>query len=91
MFDFSTLLVNGIPLAIVVFGLVEFIKSLGLKGNWLTICSLLLGLALGFGYQVSVTGVPVDFSGWFSAGIFGLSLGLVASGFYNFANKRWPE
>ena len=44
MTDFSTLLVNGIPLIIVVFGLVEFMKSLGLKGNWLIIASLLIGL-----------------------------------------------
>ena len=36
MIDFTQLLVGGIPLLVVIFGLVEFIKSFGLKGNWLT-------------------------------------------------------
>ena len=37
MFDFSTLLVKGIPLIVVIFGLVEFCKSLGLKGRRLAV------------------------------------------------------
>jgi hypothetical protein len=91
MFDPSILLVGTIPLIAVVFGLVEFIKSLGLKGNWLTIVSLLLGLVLGLGYHLASVGIPGGFAGWFTTGIFGLAMGLVASGFYDFANARWPK
>ena len=91
MTDFSTLLVNGIPLIIVVFGLVEFIKALGLQGNWLTVTSLIIGLVLGLCYNIAIKGMPYDFAAWFSAVIFGLALGLVASGFYKFANDRWPK
>ncbi len=91
MLDFSTLLVGGIPLVVVVFGLVEFVKSFGLKGQWLTVTSLFLGLALGVCYQVAKTGLPVDFAGWFAVAIFGLALGLVASGFYKFADSRLPS
>ena len=91
MLDFSTLLVAGIPLVIVVFGLVEVIKSLGLKGPLLTILSLLIGLILGMAYQIAQAGLPPDFAAWFAVVIFGLTLGLVASGFYKWSDNRFPE
>ena len=88
MTDLSQLLVGGIPLLIVIFGLVEFSKTLGLKGNWLTIFSLFLGLAFGFAYKIAESGVPSSFAGWFVMVVFGLALGLITSGFYDFADKR---
>jgi len=90
MTDFSTLLVAGIPLVAVIFGLVEFIKSLGLKGRPLTIVSLSIGLILGMLYKVAVSGFPVGFAAWFTVIFFGLALGLVASGFYKFLDSRFP-
>jgi hypothetical protein len=90
MIDFSNLLVDGIPLVMVVFGLVEFVKSLNLSGKFLTVASLLIGLALGVLYRLSLA-IPVTFAGWFSAILFGLALGLVASGFYNFIDSRFPK
>lgn len=89
MLDFTTLLVGGIPLVLVVFALVEFVKSFGLKGNWLTIASLLIGLILGMAYQIAQA-MPATFSAWFVAVIFGLTLGLIASGFYKFTDARFP-
>jgi hypothetical protein len=91
MIDFTQLLVGGIPLLVVIFGLVEFIKSFGLKGNWLTVISMLLGLAFGIAYHFAQDGIPAGFSAWFVVIIFGLSLGLIASDFYDFANKRFPK
>ena len=91
MLDLTQLLVGGIPLLAVIFGLVEFIKSFGLKGNWLTGVSLLLGLVFGFAYKISETGIPATFAGWFVMVVFGLTLGLITSGFYDFANKRMPR
>jgi hypothetical protein len=91
MTDFTQLLIGGIPLLAVIFGLVEFIKSFGLKGNWLTVTSLLLGLAFGIAYRFAVDGVPLGFAAWFAVIIFGLCLGLITSGFYDFANKRFPK
>jgi len=82
--------IDGIPLVIVIFGLVEFIKSLGLKGKALTVVSLLLGLAFGITYRLTLA-IPQDFAGWFSAAVFGLALGLVASGLYDFINDRFPK
>ena len=90
MNDFTSLLVAGVPLMVVIFGLVEFSKKLGLNGKGLTIFSMLLGLAFGIAYQISTAGVPAGFAGWFTVVIFGLALGLVTSGFYDFANSRMP-
>lgn len=89
--DFPSLFINGIPLMVVIFGLVEFSKSLGLAGRWLTALSLTLGLVFGILYQGAISGFPVTFTGWFGIVVFSLALGLMASGFYDFANKRFPE
>ena len=91
MYDISTLLVNGLPLSAVVFGLVEFIKSFGLRGRWLTIASMLLGLAFGVSYQIANAGLPAGFASWFAVAVFGIMLGLVASGFYDFVDTRMPK
>ena len=91
MFDYSSLLVGVVPLVAVIFGLVEFSKSFGLKGHWLTIFSMVLGLAFGISYKIAETGLPTLFGGWFATIVFGLALGLVASGFYDFINKRMPR
>ncbi len=91
MLDFATLLVAGIPLILVVFALVDMVKSFGLKGHWLTVTSLLIGLALGICFKIADSGLPVDFAGWFAVIIFGLALGLVASGFYKFVDSRVPK
>jgi len=89
--NLDTLLVGSIPLMLVIFGLVEFIKSLGLKGNLLTVVSLLLGLGFGMAFRISSTGIPIGFGGWFEAVVFGLAIGLTTSGFYKFADARWPK
>lgn len=90
MQDFSTLLIGGIPLIAVIFGLIEFLKVFGLKGRLLTIFSLLLGLLLGVAYKLTL-GLPVDFAGWIAVIVFGLAIGLTTSGIYDFLNVRFPN
>jgi hypothetical protein len=75
-------IVNGIPLILVVMGLVELSKAFGAEGKVLTLISFLIGAVLGVLYQVSL-GMPVGFAGWFGSAIFGLGLGLVASKVYD--------
>jgi hypothetical protein len=82
---FADIVVAGIPLLAIVIGLVQFVKGFGLNGNAVQVASLVIGLVLGIGYQVSLA-PPADFAGWFATVIFGLGLGLVASGLYD-ANK----
>ena len=75
--------VNGIPLLFVVIGLVAYIKKLGVEGKALLGASMLIGMLLGGGYQISQIGVPADFAGWFGIVVYGIGLGLVASGIYD--------
>jgi hypothetical protein len=89
--NMDTLLVGSIPIVMIIFGLVEFTKSFGVSGRWLTGLSLFIGLLFGFAFRVYLAGVPTGYAGWFEAVIFGLALGLVASGFYDFANARMPR
>jgi lipopolysaccharide export LptBFGC system permease protein LptF len=91
MTDLTALLVGGIPLLVVIFGLVEFSKSLGLKGNGLIVFSLFLGVVFGISYKIAESGMPSSFAGWFLMIVFGLALGLITSGFYDFADKRLPK
>lgn len=89
--DYNTLFVGTVPLMIVVFGLVEFVKSFGLSGNILTLLSMLLGITFGICYQIAAIGMPSGFTAWFVTLTFGLFIGLVASGFYKFAAARFPK
>lgn len=75
--------VAGVPLLFVVFGLVAWIKTFGVTGSWLRVASMLIGLVLGCGYLFSTLGFPVDFGGWFTNLVYGLGLGVVASGVYD--------
>lgn len=84
--DFSNALVAGIPLVFVVIGLVEWSKRLGVSGKPLLVLSMLAGVALGVLYQYSQQSLE-GFSAWFSAAVYGLALGLVASGIYDAARS----
>lgn len=79
---FENITVAGIPLLFVVIGLVQFVKGFGLEGNIVKLVSLAIGVILGVAYQYTVA-VPIDFVGWFQTVVFGLGLGLVASGIYD--------
>ena len=98
--DFTAMLqaaVKGVPLLFVVFGLVEWAKRLTKKdgtqavtGNGLLVLSLLLGLLFGSSFMVMSERPPlatdwyVLFVYWFGVGFYGLAIGLVASGLYDF-------
>lgn len=86
MFDlqayFSTT-VAGIPLLFVVLGLVQWTKGYIQDAKIIRAVSMLVGLLLGGGYMIASQGVPAAFAGWFAIAVFGLGLGLVASGIYD--------
>jgi len=79
---FENASVAGIPLLAFVLGLVQWIKGFGLSGASVKATSMAVGVLLGIGYQFSVQ-PPVDFTGWFAVTVFGVALGLVASGLYD--------
>lgn len=82
---FNDLVVAGIPLVAVIIGLVQYIKSFGLSGNAVKLLSLAVGIIFGVGYKLT-TAPPVTFADWFAVAVFGIALGLGASGLYD-ANK----
>ena len=74
--------VLAIPLII---GLVEAAKRVGLDTAWATPMAIVLGLAISVGYVAAqqVAGSEV----WLDAVMWGLALGLSASGLYSGAKK----
>lgn len=88
--------VSGVPLLFVVIGLVQYIKAFKNKageqlvdGNWLLIASMILGFGLGGSFMITQTQPPEEsvlrdlFGYWFAVGIYGIGLGIIASGFYD--------
>lgn len=74
--------VLAIPLII---GLVEAAKRVGLDAVWATPLAIGLGLAVSLGY-VAAQAVPGS-QVWLDAVMWGLALGLSASGLYSGAKK----
>lgn len=87
--------VAGVPLLFVVLGFVEWLKSFknkqggqAVNGNWLLLASMFVGLILGGGFMVAKTRPPVGdwwvgYVYWFTTAVYGVGLGIVASGIYN--------
>jgi hypothetical protein len=85
----ENLIVSGVPLLVIVFGLVEFAKKLGAQGNTLTVVSAVIGLVLGVAFKLSE--MYPAFALWFQVVVFGLAIGLAACGLYDFMNARLPK
>lgn len=64
-----------------VIAIVEGLKRLGVKDWGSFVASMVTGLVLGLGYSYSLAPITT-FAGWFFSAIFGLILGLTASGLY---------
>lgn len=85
----GNMLVNGINFLVLVFGLVEFSKKLNVRGKALTVLSMMLGTVAGVAYQLAQ--MYPEFGKWFGVVVFGLAVGLAASGIYDFADARFPK
>ena len=91
--DLTGALVAGIPLILVVIGLVQFVKTkLGWEGKGVEIFAICLGFAFGFAYFVYAAADPIlwNFKFIFPAVIYGLAVGLVATGIYKAFHKIDP-
>jgi Flp pilus assembly pilin Flp len=86
MFDFTVFFEasgkSGPLVVLIVLGLVTYLGKLGVKGRWQLISGMLIGLIFGGAFTIAALGLPSTFSGWFSTVMYGLMLGLVASGIY---------
>jgi len=86
--DFGNFVVNPVTLALLILGLVEFVKKFGLTGNKLTIVSALIGVVIAVVYKLSELYAPAQ--QWTELIFFGIAAGLCASGIYSFVNARFP-
>lgn len=79
-------IVNGIPLVVLVISLVEWVKRFGIEGKALNAVSMGIGAVIGVAYWYAQSPL-VTFADWFGAIMYGLALGLVASGVYDAAKS----
>ncbi len=86
--DLGNFNLNPLTLALLIMGLVEFVKQFKVSGNKLIIFSMIIGIVLAVVYKVS-TLVPAA-QVYIEVAFFGLAAGLCASGIYNFINARFP-
>jgi drug/metabolite transporter (DMT)-like permease len=85
-------MVSGVPLLLVVMGLVEWFKAQGVTGKTLGLVSMAVGLILGGGFMITQTRPPVgdwwtSYVYWFGVIVYGIGLGIVASGLYDIVKK----
>ncbi len=89
--DFSTFFeaaAENAPFVIaVVLGLVTFYGKVGVSGKAQLFSSLATGLVIGSLFMCAALGFPSDFTGWFEVVIYGLGMGLLASGVYEVGKK----
>lgn len=79
------IVVGGIPLIVLILGLVEFVKKFKVSGNALIVISMVVGTAIGVLYKASLEYTLI--SKYFEWAVFGLACGLAASGLYDFSKS----
>ncbi len=86
--DLSNFLVNPVTLALIILGVVEFIKKFGVQGNKLMLVSMGVGIFFAVVYKVRDFYLPAQ--PYIDVAFFGIACGLGASGIYTFVNERFP-
>ena len=86
--DLGSFNLNPLTLALLIMGLVEFVKKFNVTGNKLILVSMAIGKVLAIIYKVS-TLIP-EAQLYIEIAFFGLAAGLCASGIYSFVNARFP-
>jgi hypothetical protein len=86
--DLGTFTLNPVTLALLILGIVEFIKKFGLTGNKLMLVSMGVGIVFAVIYRLSEL-IPAA-EVYIQIAFFGLAAGLCASGIYSFVNDRFP-
>lgn len=79
---------NPLLVIVMVIGLVELAKKLGVDGNKSLTLSMVIGVAFGVAYQLAEM-YPAVYP-WFGMVVFGLLTGLAASGLYD-VGKRFSN
>ena len=91
MFDPASVVVGGVSLMVVVFGLTEFFKDLfNMSGKRVTVMAALLGAVVMVVYSL-IGIVPEPFGQVVDIFFKSVTVGLSASGYYKFGAARLPK
>lgn len=72
-------------LLLMIYGLVEFAKRLGLGGNWPMVVSMIVGVLFGVLFQLAEM---YDWMNpWFQIAVYGLATGLAACGLFDISKR----
>jgi uncharacterized membrane protein HdeD (DUF308 family) len=86
--DLGNFTLNPVTLALLILGIVEFIKKFGVTGNKLMLISMAVGIVFAVVYKFHELIPPIE--QYIELAFFGVAAGLCASGIYNFVNARFP-
>jgi hypothetical protein len=87
--DLSIFTLNPVTLAVLILGIVEFLKRLGLAGNKLMLVSMAVGVLFATVYKLHELYPPAE--PYLEVAFFGIAAGLCASGIYSFITNRFPD
>ena len=77
--------INIILILAMILGLVQLLKKVGVSGNWLLLASMAMGIILGVLFQLAAMYPAVSI--WLKIAVYGLLLGLTASGLYDIGKQ----
>jgi len=86
--DLGNFLVNPVTLALLILGVVEYIKTFGVAGNKLMLIAMAVGILFATVYKLRDLYLPAQ--PYIDVAFFGIAAGLGASGIYSFVNSRFP-
>lgn len=82
------LVIAGVPAILIIVGLVEYVKSLGLASKYAALVAMGLGVLVAVVVQLTV--VYPEVSPWVTAVVTGLVVGMSATGLYKIGS-RWSD
>jgi hypothetical protein len=87
--DFNLLELGGIPVIVLVIGIVEAAKRFGLRGKGCQILAMVLGgVLVGLSQAIETAMIPVDFVPWINIIVMGMGGSLAATGIYDMLKKQ---
>jgi hypothetical protein len=86
--ELENFIVNPITLVLIILGVVEMVKKLGVTGNKLMLISMAVGFFLALLYKTRELYEPSSM--FIDVAFFGIAAGLGASGVYSFVTDRFP-
>jgi hypothetical protein len=86
---FQGVMIGGVALIVMIVGLVEFSKRLGVSGKWLLVEAMVLGMVF-YGANKAAEMYPA-IQQWLELAVYTFGGGLAATGIFDVVNKRLPE